>query len=201
MARVIWRCLRCNRAFHWLLLFFPPPTCLPTWHLQRWTGRGLEGAQLVTTPSFNTWFCWSRATVQWVSSYFPLQLGHQTFGLFAASDLHFSRFKVFCSFFSVDFVLRAYMILNNLQVWSRLWSANDAKTDFYKCHNCRAERALNEARSLRSSDVLTGYFWPPIRFQFWESVDTQILDTFVRHLINRSKFYPYFILLTYFCNT
>lgn len=67
MVRDIWHCLHCSRAFLWPRHFFPLPTCLPTWHLQHWTGRGLEGAQLVTTPSFNTWFYWSRATVQWVS--------------------------------------------------------------------------------------------------------------------------------------
>lgn len=67
MVRVI--CLRYSRAFLWPLLSCPLLTCLPTWHLQHWTGRGLEGAQLVTTPFSHTWYCWSRAIIQWVSVY------------------------------------------------------------------------------------------------------------------------------------
>lgn len=67
MERVI--CLRCSRAFLWRLPSCPLLTCLPTWHLQRWRGRGLGGAQLVTTPFFSTWYCWSKAIIQWVSVY------------------------------------------------------------------------------------------------------------------------------------
>ncbi|KAI4805822.1 hypothetical protein KUCAC02_010418, partial [Chaenocephalus aceratus] len=45
--------------------FMPLPTCPPTWHPRLWTGRGPEGARLVTTPPPTHGCCWSRATIQW----------------------------------------------------------------------------------------------------------------------------------------
>ncbi|KAF3842876.1 hypothetical protein F7725_001725 [Dissostichus mawsoni] len=56
------------------------PPFLPTAHLPSYLAssaldrEGPEGARLVTTPSSNTWCCWSRATIQWVMGLAGLQL-------------------------------------------------------------------------------------------------------------------------------